>query len=211
MRILLWHVHGSWTTAFVQGRHEYVVPVLPDRGPDGVGRARTWQWPASVVERTPLQLRNAGFDVAILQRPHEAQLVQDWTGRRPAHDVPAVYLEHNAPEPHPVNSRHPMAEGSDVPIVHVTHFNELFWDNGRAPTRVIEHGVVDPGEQYTGELPHAAVVVNEPDRRGRMVGPHRSTCSAWARCPRAAASPRTAICRSTRCMPSSQSAACICT
>jgi glycosyltransferase involved in cell wall biosynthesis len=54
--------------------------------------------------------------------------------------------------------------------VHVTHFNELFWDNGRAPTRVIEHGVVDPGEQYTGELPHAAVVVNEPDRRGRMVG-----------------------------------------
>ena len=38
VRVLLWHVHGSWTTAFVQGGHDYLVPVLPDRGPDGVGR-----------------------------------------------------------------------------------------------------------------------------------------------------------------------------
>ncbi len=29
MRILLWHVHGAWTTAFVHGRHDYVVPVVP--------------------------------------------------------------------------------------------------------------------------------------------------------------------------------------
>ena len=27
MRILLWHVHGAWTTAFVHGRHDYVVPL----------------------------------------------------------------------------------------------------------------------------------------------------------------------------------------
>ena len=50
MRILLWHVHGSWTTAFVQGPHRYIVPVVPDRGPDGRGRAQTWDWPSSVVE-----------------------------------------------------------------------------------------------------------------------------------------------------------------
>ena len=31
MRVLLWHVHGSWTTAFVSGRHEYLLPVTPDR------------------------------------------------------------------------------------------------------------------------------------------------------------------------------------
>ena len=53
MRILLWHVHGSWTTAFVQGPHTYVVPVTPDRGPDGLGRARTFDWPDSVVEVPP--------------------------------------------------------------------------------------------------------------------------------------------------------------
>ena len=44
MRILLWHVHGSWTTAFVQGGHEYLVPVTGDRGPYGLGRARTYPW-----------------------------------------------------------------------------------------------------------------------------------------------------------------------
>jgi glycosyltransferase involved in cell wall biosynthesis len=170
MRVLLWHVHGSWTTAFVHGRHEYLVPVLPDRGPDGLGRARTFDWPGSVAEVSPDALRDAEIDAVIVQRPHELDLVREWTGRRPGADLPAVFLEHNAPEPHPVNTRHAIADRSDIHLVHVTHFNRLFWDSGRAPTRVIEHGVVDPGDRYTGELPHAAVVVNEASRRGRMVG-----------------------------------------
>jgi hypothetical protein len=170
MRVLLWHVHGSWTTAFLQGAHDYVLPVLPGRGPDGLGRARTWDWPASTIELSPAQLAETDLDVVVLQRPHELDLVREWAGRRPGRDLPAVYVEHNAPEPHPVYSRHPLAERDDIPLVHVTHFNRLFWDNGCAPTTVIEHGVVDPGERYTGELPRAAAVINEPERRGRMVG-----------------------------------------
>jgi hypothetical protein len=170
MNVLLWHVHGSWTTAFVHGRHDYLLPVLPDRGPDGRGRARTWDWPARAIEVTPAELRDHPIDLVVLQRPGEVELVQRWTGRTPGRDLPAVFLEHNAPEPHPVHSRHPMAEQARIPIVHVTHFNALMWDSGRAPTRVIEHGVVDPGERYTGELARAAVVINEPGRRGRMVG-----------------------------------------
>ena len=69
MNVLLWHVHGSWTTAFVQGDHRYLVPVLPDRGPDGLGRARTWDWPHSVEEVTPEQAAQADVDVVVLQRP----------------------------------------------------------------------------------------------------------------------------------------------
>jgi hypothetical protein len=168
--ILVWHVHGSWSTAFLQGRHRYLLPVVPDRGADGLGRARTWQWPASAVERTPQDLRDEHIDAVILQRPRDLELVERWTGRRPGIDMPAIYLEHNAPEPHPVLSRHVMADRSDIPVVHVTHFNELFWDSGAAHTMVIEHGVVDPGPRYTGEVPHAGLVVNEPARRGRMVG-----------------------------------------
>ena len=53
MKVLVWHVHGSWTTAFVQGGHEYLIPVVEGRGPDGLGRARTWDWPASVREVAP--------------------------------------------------------------------------------------------------------------------------------------------------------------
>lgn len=170
MRILLWHVHGSWTTSFVQGDHDYVVPVLPDRGPYGVGRARTWDWPRSVREVPTGELADEPLDAVVLQRPHEVDLVRRWTGRVPGRDLPAVYLEHNAPEPHPVTSVHPLAGQTDIPIVHVTHFNRLCWDSGRAPHLVIEHGVVDPGPRWTGELPRAAVVVNEARRRGRTVG-----------------------------------------
>jgi hypothetical protein len=171
MKILIWHVHGSWTTAFVQGRHEYLVPVVPDRGPDGRGRAQTWSWPASVVEVAPAQLAREPVDVVILQRPDDEVLATRWLGgRRPGRDVPAVWLEHNAPQGRIAEMRHPAADRADVTVVHVTHFNALFWDTGSTATRVIEHGVVDPGERYTGELPRAAVVVNEPGRRGRVTG-----------------------------------------
>ena len=170
MNILLWHVHGSWTTAFVQGAHRYVVPVTPDRGPDGRGRAQTWTWPASVVERAPEDLAEEALDLVILQRPEELALAEAWLGRRPGRDVPAIYLEHNAPQGRVAEMRHPIADRPDLTLVHVTHFNDLFWDAGSTLTRVIEHGVVDPGARYTGELPRAAVVINEPSRRGRVTG-----------------------------------------
>jgi hypothetical protein len=171
VNILLWHVHGSWTTAFVQGPHTYLVPVLPDRGPDGRGRARTFSWPASVREAAPDELRDAEVDLVVLQRPHEIELAERWLGgRRPGRDVPAVYLEHNAPDGDIPNTRHPFADRDDLTLVHVTHFNRLFWDNGGTRTEVVEHGIVDPGHRYTGRLARAAVVVNEPVRRGRHTG-----------------------------------------
>ena len=172
MRILIWHVHGSWTTGFVQGRHEYLIPVLPGRGPDGRGRARTWDWPASAIEVTPEQAAQADVDVVVLQRPHELEgLAEQWLGgRRPGRHLPAVYLEHSAPQGRVADMRHPAFDRPDLTVVHVTHFNDLFWDTGTTPTRVIEHGIVDPSYRYTGELARAVAVINEPVRRGRVTG-----------------------------------------
>jgi glycosyltransferase involved in cell wall biosynthesis len=172
VRVLLWHVHGSWTTAFVQGRHEYLIPVTADRGPDGLGRARTWSWPASAVEITREEAADAEVDVVVLQRPHELEgLAAQWLGgRRPGREVAAVYLEHNAPQGRINELRHLAADRPELVVVHVTHFNDLFWDCGSTPTRVIEHGIVDPGDRYSGEVPAAAMVVNEPARRGRVTG-----------------------------------------
>ena len=170
MRILLWHVHGSWTTAFVSGRHEYLLPVTPDRGPDGIGLARTWDWTATTREVPYDRLPDEQIDVVVLQRMRDLELVREWLGREPGRDLPAVFCEHNAPDGDVPDTRHPLADRSDIPIAHVTHFNRLFYDNGRAPTAVIEHGIPDPGERYTGELPRAGVVVNEPVRRGRYTG-----------------------------------------
>jgi glycosyltransferase involved in cell wall biosynthesis len=170
VRVLLWHVHGSWTTSFVQGGHDYVLPLTPGRDADGLGRARTWEWPANVVEVPYDELRDVDVDVVVLQRPHEQSLASEWLGRRPGRDLPAAYVEHNTPKGDVPNTRHPMADQDEVPVVHVTHFNRLVWDCGRAPTDVVEHGIVDPGHLYSGDWARAAVVVNEPVRRGRVVG-----------------------------------------
>ena len=167
MRVLSWHVHGAWSTAFVRGDHDHLVPVVPGRGPDGRGRARTYDWPARVREVTPAQLADEPIDVVVLQRPRDLELAAEWLGDR---RIPMVYLEHDCPRGDVPHTRHLLADRDDVPIVHVTHFNALMWDSGRAPTSVIEHGVVDPGPLWTGELERAAIVINDPARRGRLVG-----------------------------------------
>lgn len=171
MNILVWHVHGSWTTAFVHGKHHYLVPVTPDRGPYGLGRARTYDWPDNAEEVAPEALADQEIDLVILQRTEELALAGDWLRRRIGRDVPAIFVEHNTPKDGQVpNSRHPLADRDDVPIVHVTHFNELFWDTGSTRTTVIEHGIVEPTVRYTGDLDRLAVVTNEPIRRWRVTG-----------------------------------------
>ncbi|UWZ34054.1 glycosyltransferase [Dactylosporangium roseum] len=167
MNILLWHVHGSWTTAFVQGKHRYLVPVTEDRGPWGRGRARTYPWPDTVEEVTPDRLPAADVDVVVVQRPEELALLDEWA---PGRWWPKVYVEHNTPKGDVPDTRHPMAARDDLLVVHVTHFNELFWDCGGTRTAVVEHGVVEPGVRYRGDLERLAVVTNEPVRRGRVTG-----------------------------------------
>ncbi|MEU4674029.1 glycosyltransferase [Amycolatopsis sp. NPDC023774] len=161
LRVLLWHVHGSWTDAFVRGRHHYLLPVSPAKAPWGLGLAGR-DWP-SASEVALDELAEAEPDVVVLQRPEELGVAERL-------GVPAVYVEHNAPRPYAASSEHPLAGRSDVPVVHVTHFNEAMWDCGSAPTRVIPHGIPDPGARYTGELEAGVSMINEPVRRRRVTG-----------------------------------------
>ncbi|MEU1359267.1 glycosyltransferase [Micromonospora zamorensis] len=170
MNILLWHVHGSWTTSFVHGSHRYLIPTTPDRGPYGLGRARTYPWPDSAVEITPEDLPGADIDLVVLQRPEEIDRAEAWLRRRPGRDIPAIYVEHNTPKGDVPNTRHPMADRDDLLIAHVTGFNQIFWDTGATRTTVVDHGIVAPSVSYTGELDRLAVVINEPIRRGRVTG-----------------------------------------
>jgi hypothetical protein len=161
MRVLIWHVDPGWMTSFVQGQHEYFVPVLKDRGPFGRGRPPADAWPSSVVELPPRELAQLEVDAVVLQRPQELGLAASWLGRKPGIDVPAVYVEHAAPRG-PDAARHPLADHPELTLVHVAHFNRLLWNAGSTPTRVIEPGIRDPGYRYRGELPHAAVVRDDP-------------------------------------------------
>jgi hypothetical protein len=166
--LLVWHVHGSWTESFVAGPHRYLLPLHANRGANGRGLCGR-NWPRA--NEVPLsRLRDEDIDLVVLQRPEEIELATRWLGRRPGVDIPAVYVEHNTPRPSAVDSVHPVAGRNDIPLIHVTDFNRLMWNNGAAPTRVISHGIADPGHLYTGEVPAAATMINEPSRRWRTVG-----------------------------------------
>lgn len=170
MNVFVWHVHGAYTTALVQGGHRYLIPTLPERGPWGRGRADTYRWPENAVEVSPEQARQEPVDAVIMQRPEELDsLVEEWLGRRPGKDLPAIYLEHSTPQGRVNEMRHPAAD-RELTLVHVTHFNALFWESGRTRVRVIEHGVPDPGHRYTGELRRGVAAINEPGRRARVAG-----------------------------------------
>jgi glycosyltransferase involved in cell wall biosynthesis len=115
-------------------------------------------------------MSSTAVDLVVLQRPHELELATELLGRVPGKDVPAVYVEHNAPRPFAVDSVHPMAHQRDIPIIHVTDYNKLMWDNGIAEVAVIAHGIADPGYLYSGRVAAAAAMINEPIRRNRVVG-----------------------------------------
>jgi len=170
MNVLIWHVHGSWMTNFVQGPHTYLVPFEPGRGPDGRGRAQTWEWPATVVERTADEVGDSDIDVLIVQNERQLDLADEWLGEQRRRAIPTIWLEHNAPQGAINAMCHPAKDRHDITVVHVTCTNALFWDTGDTESVVIEHGVIDPGDRWSGSVNRTGVVINEPLRRWRVTG-----------------------------------------
>jgi len=178
VRILLWDVHGGYTDALTSGSHDYLFlrdasaadpsdpASLGGKGLIRLGEHR----PANLREVCLEELRDSPPDVVLAQRLEEVDGCAALLGRTPGRDVGAVFLEHNTPKGDVPASRHPLADQRQWPIVHVTHFNRLFWDCGSADTTVIEHGLPDPGYRYRGTKERLAFVVNEPVRRWRTTG-----------------------------------------
>lgn len=169
MRILIWHVHGGWTDAFVLGGHDYFFP-WREGEPENWGGRNGRDWPPNCFEVTEADLGELEVDAVVLQNVDEIERTESLLGRTLGRDIPAVFLEHNMPMASVPNARHPLADQRDIPIVHVTHFNRLIWDTGSARTVVIEHGIADPGPQYSGQLPRLGFVANEAVRRWRVTG-----------------------------------------
>jgi hypothetical protein len=115
-------------------------------------------------------VRNLQFDCILFQSHKNYLTDQHEILSAEQRRLPRIYLEHDPPRENATDTRHPV-DDPNVLLVHVTHFNNLMWDNGRTPTRVIEHGVLVPeGVRYTGELNRGIVVVNGLKRRGRRLG-----------------------------------------
>lgn len=170
LRVLTWHIHGSYLYYLVQSRHEFYVPVKPD-GPEGYGgRSGSFPWPDTLHEIPAEEVRGHSFDCIVFQS-RKNYLEDQFDILSPEQRrLPRIYVEHDPPREHPTDTRHPVNDPS-VLLVHVTPFNELMWDSGRTPTCVIDHGVVVPeAVAYSGELERGIVVVNGLAARGRRLG-----------------------------------------
>ena len=170
LKILIWHIHGSYLNTLARIDHDWFLPTKSGR-PEGYGgRGPTFDLPEYVREVPAERVRDLDLDLIIYQTPRnyfeDGLAILSPAQRR----LPKIYLEHNTPKPDAVNSRHPIGD-PDVLLVHVTHYNRLMWDNGRVPTVVIEHSVgIDPAIEYRGGLERGITVINGMQKRPRIAG-----------------------------------------
>lgn len=171
LRILTWHVHGSYLEYLSSVRHELFIPVRPGRPPGYAGLPPGRAWGANLHEVPAEHVPELDVD-AVVYQSHANWLQDRWQLLSPTQrGLPSIAIEHDPPRRSPTETRHPV-DDPNVLLVHVTHFNSLMWDSGSTPSIVIEHGVTVPaGVVWSGELPRGVCVVNGIARRERRVGP----------------------------------------
>ncbi|CAN7780576.1 glycosyltransferase [Caballeronia sp. LjRoot34] len=170
LRVLTWHVHGNYLYYLTQAHHDFYLVTKSGHPPGYAGTVGVLPWGNNVHELPVDKVASQEFDVILFQ--HKAQWDDDRlnllseTQRR----LPRVYIEHDPPQENAFEQRH-WVDDANTLLVHVTHFNQLMWDCGTTPTRVIEHGVIVPeGVRYTGEKARGIVVINHLRQRGRRLG-----------------------------------------
>ncbi len=170
LRIFTWHIHGSYLFYLVQCPHEFYVPVKPERSEGYFGRTEGYPWPENLHEVPAEEVQNLEFDCILFQTRKNYMEDQYEILSPQQRQLPRIYLEHDPPWGDPTNTPHHV-DDPDILLVHVTHFNNLMWDNGRTPSHVIDHGVLIPDTaKYTGEIERGLVIVNNLHSRGRRLG-----------------------------------------
>lgn len=170
LRILTWHVHGSYLYYLVQSGHHFYLPVKAGRPHGFGGRVGPFPWPDTVHEVAVEAVRDLELDCILFQARQNWEQDQYEMFSEEQRRLPRIYLEHDPPRQHPTDTRHWMQDPA-VLLVHCTPFNHLMWDSGNVPSRIIDHGVMVPEEvRYTGELARGLVVINNLAARGRRLG-----------------------------------------
>ncbi|MDB9526503.1 glycosyltransferase family 4 protein [Oscillatoria sp. CS-180] len=170
LRILTWHVHGSYLYYLTQAPHDFYLPTKPGK-PEGYGgRLPGFDWGRNVHDIPAEAVRHQTFDCILFQSARNYQQDQYDILSAEQRQLPRLFLEHDPPRQHPTDTRHGV-DDPQVLLVHVTAFNQLMWDCGNTPTRVVEHGVTVPeAVPYSGDIPRGIVVVNGLRSRGRRLG-----------------------------------------
>ena len=169
LKILTWHIHGSYLYYLSQGNFDIYLPTHEKKTEGYIGRGSTFPFKANVIEVPAGQVKDLALDCIMFQTPANFARDQYEILSEQQRQLPKVYLEHDPPQQVPTDTMH-VVNDPDVTLVHVTHFNRLMWDCGRTPAHVIDHGVIAPAAQYTGKLERGIVVINNLNERGRRLG-----------------------------------------
>jgi glycosyltransferase involved in cell wall biosynthesis len=169
IRIFTWHIHGSYLYYLSQGNFEIYLPVDKERSQGYIGYGTTFPFGKNVHEVPLEEVGDLRIDCILFQSPKNYFHDQYTTLTEKQRSVSKLYLEHDPPQGHPTDTLH-CVEDSSVTIVHVTHFNNMMWDNNGCASWVIPHGIHIPSVSYTGEIPRGIVVINDLKERGRRLG-----------------------------------------
>ncbi|RDK02490.1 glycosyltransferase family 4 protein [Paraburkholderia lacunae] len=170
LRVLTWHVHGNYLYYLTQTPFDFYLVTKPDHPTGYAGKVGLLPWDDNVHEVNADDVASREFDVILYQQRSHWERDRETLLSPAQRRLPRVHLEHDPPQESPFGQWH-WVDDPDTLLVHVTHFNQLMWDNGITPTRVIEHGVMVPeGVRYSGELERGIVVVNHLAQRGRPLG-----------------------------------------
>ena len=183
LNVLTWHTHGSYLYYLSHAPHDFHVLVKPGRPPGYGGRCGPFPFGPNVRDLPADQARTQPFDCILFQEDHHWERDQYELLTPAQRALPRIYLEHDPPSlppddiaadarrpQWPTDVRHPVDDPA-VLLVHVTPFNDLMWDSGRTPTRVVEHGVAVPdGVRWRGDVERGLVITNHLARRGRRMG-----------------------------------------
>ena len=173
MNVLVWQIHGSYLNTLVRsfagGPHRFHLPTKRDK-PEGYGgRGPTYPWSDETVDVPAEKVRDLDLDLIIYQSEKNLREDAQEILTEEQRALPAIFLEHNTPQGRIDDMVHPV-DDPGILLVHVTHFNDLFWYARRTPTCVIDHAVVPTSGGYTGELEKGVSLVNDLPRRRRVVG-----------------------------------------
>lgn len=170
LRILTWHIHGSYLYYLTQANCIFYLPKKNTTEEGYGGRTPSFPWGDNVIDVPANEIKDIEFDCILFQsRKNYLQDQYDILSAE-QRELPKIYLEHDPPREVPTDTRH-VVDDPNILLVHVTHFNNLMWDNNRTPTRVIDHGVmVSEDVTYTGKKEKGIVVINGIVRRGRRLG-----------------------------------------
>ncbi|RXF69806.1 glycosyltransferase family 4 protein [Arcticibacter tournemirensis] len=169
LKIITWHIHGSYLYYLSQGNYDLYIPVKDDRSEGYYGRGETFPFGPNVHVVPADKVRELDFDCILFQSARNYLTDQFEILSAEQRELPKIYLEHDPPRQTPTDTKH-IVDDPEVLLVHVTHFNQLMWDNNRCPTHVIDHGVLVPQVEYSGELDRGIVVINNIQKRGRRLG-----------------------------------------